>query len=211
MASTSRGQRIGIWIITIFMMLGVVVSFAAMIVGTQNSVEDSKIAQEKYAEYQVAYEEYKKKIEAQNGELSSKYYDVLKSYSAQPASFDAGSVTSLSTKDLVVGSGDEITKDSDYTVYYIGWTPDGKVFDQSIDVEKGALKSPIDSSVQTIPGWSEGIMGMKIGGVREISIPADKAYGKTGNGDIKPDTPLKFIVLVVKRPEKIEQPKYESM
>jgi FKBP-type peptidyl-prolyl cis-trans isomerase len=68
-----------------------------------------------------------------------------------------------------------------------------------------------------ITGWSEGIQGMRIGGVRELTIPADKAYGKTGSPNstdtsksIAPNTPLKFIVMLIPNDEvkQIEQPDY---
>jgi hypothetical protein len=48
---------------------------------------------------------------------------------------------------------------------------------------------------------------MKIGGVREITLPSDKAYGEQGSGDsIPPNTPLKFIVMAIPLPEQIPQP-----
>jgi hypothetical protein len=49
-----------------------------------------------------------------------------------------------------------------------------------------------------IAGWSEGVVGMKTNGVREISIPSAKAYGATGNGStIGPNTPIKFVIMVI--------------
>jgi FKBP-type peptidyl-prolyl cis-trans isomerase len=63
-----------------------------------------------------------------------------------------------------------------------------------------------------ITGWSEGVQGMRIGGVRELTIPASKAYGETGSPSksIAPNTPLKFIVMLIPNDEvkQIEQPDY---
>jgi hypothetical protein len=48
---------------------------------------------------------------------------------------------------------------------------------------------------------------MKVGGVRELTIPSDKAYGEAGSGDkIPANTPLKFIVMVIPTPEAIKEP-----
>lgn len=62
-------------------------------------------------------------------------------------------------------------------MYYIGWNPDGKIFDQSIDGE--TLKSPLSldgvGASDVIVGWKKGLLGMKVGGVRELTIPS--GYG----------------------------------
>ncbi len=54
------------------------------------------------------------------------------------------------------------------------------------------------SQMSLIPGWAEGVIGMRVGGVREITIPSDLAYKDQGSGnDIPPNTPIKFIVYVI--------------
>lgn len=206
MASTSKKQRIFIWTITIVMTLGTVLSFLVMIVASQNSVDENKTLREKYAKYQSALNEYQTKINAQAKELSLKYYESMKIYSTYPSAFDKNSVTKLTVKDLVLGSGEEITPSSKYSAYYIGWNPDGIIFDQSIDTINNELKIPIEGG-NLITGWNEGVIGMKIGGVRELTIPADKAYGDKSQGELIPsNSPLKFIVLVIPTPENIPQP-----
>ena len=58
-----------------------------------------------------------------------------------------------------------------------------------------------------INGWKEGVIGMKLGGVRELTIPAAKAYGSQSAGDkIPANAPLKFVVMAIKA-DWIEQPK----
>ncbi len=189
------------------MVIGTFGSFFVMILANQNRVAENKKLQETYAKYQKQTEEYQRKIKAQAGELSKKYYPKFKAYAKYPESFKRDSVKKLRTEDLEIGSGKTITKDSKFSVYYIGWNPDGKVFDQSID--KGSLKLPIVFDKNLITGWKEGVKGMKIGGVRLIEIPSDKAYGEKGAGkDIPPNTPIKFIVMPVDSPNKIDPPKY---
>ena len=49
---------------------------------------------------------------------------------------------------------------------------------------------------QVIPGWTQGLTGMKVGGSRLLGIPSDLAYGPNGQGDIAPDEALWFVVEV---------------
>ena len=192
--ATKKSQRIGIWIIAVVMLLGTVGSFAAMILGTQNSAQDQKKFEEAFAAYQKQAEEQKKLAK----ELSDKYYGTFKPYQTVPAAFDAGSVgTTVVKNDLKLGDGAEITKDTKYLAYYIGWNPSGKTFDSSF--EGDALKAPLDTSeASLIPGWDEGVVGMKVNGVRELTIPAALAYGDKGSGeDIPANTPIKFIIMII--------------
>lgn len=202
--ATSTAQRTGIWIIAIVLTVGTLAGFIAMILAPQNQKADSDRLQKVYAEYQAATEEYQKKVQAQADELSVKYYGEFVKYKDIPAAFEAKDVKKVATQDLVVGTGEEIKEGTTYSAYYIGWNPKGKVFDQSIDGEK--LKAPIEGG-NLITGWNEGVIGMKVGGVRELTIPSDKAYGETGSGeDIPANTPIKFIVMIIPKPETIKQP-----
>lgn len=206
MASTSRGQRIGIWVITVTMIVGTIMSFAVIIIANNNQQNESKTQQEKYNKFQTAMSEYQAKVDAQTAELSGKYYETMKAYASYPAAFDKDAVKEVTTKDLTVGTGAELTKDTSYNAYYIGWNPEGKIFDQSIDTTTNKLKAPI-SGTGLISGWTEGVVGMKFGGVREITIPSSKAYGSAGSGDlIAPYTPIKFIVMVIEPTETFAQP-----
>lgn len=205
----AKRQRIGILIIVVALVVGTLGSFVVMILSTHDSQESARKYQEATAEYQKNQEAYQKKVDARDAELSKKYFVTFDSYSNQPAKFDIDSVKSLKKKDLKVGSGKTIDENTKFAAYYIGWNPDGKVFDQSIDDNK--LKSPLminglkDTAV--IDGWKEGLVGMKIGGVRLLEIPSDKAYGESGQGDdIGPNTPLKFVVMAIPAPEDIPEP-----
>lgn len=203
--ATTKAQRIGIWIIALFMAVGTIGSFAIIVLANSNSQQDQARLKELTAQYQKARDEQQAKADAQAKQLSSQYYETFNQYATRPAKFDKSGVTTLSTVDLVAGTGDTLTAESTFTAYYIGWNPDGKVFDSSLS--DGTLKAPITAAPGgVIKGWTEGVNGMKVGGIRELTIPADQAYGETGSGDsIPPNTPLKFIVMVIPTPETIPE------
>lgn len=214
--ATPRSQRIGIWIITVVMAIGAVGVYFVAIIANNNDA-----AQQQRTEQITA--DYKKKVSDQTKQLSDKYYQTFSAYASRVHSFEKASAQEkLATEDLVVGDGEVIGDESKFAAYYIGWNPDGKIFDQSIDEATKALKEPLFRSdlqsgmigleeglknASLIDGWKEGMKGMKIGGIREMTIPSAKAYGSTGAGsDIPADTPIKFIVLAIPLPEKIPVP-----
>lgn len=198
MAAT-KAQRIGIWIIAAFMAIGTIGSFAIIVLANSNEQKDQARIQELTTQYQ-------NDVKAQASELSTKYFATLNQYSDRVAPFDAAGVTELKTEDLLEGTGEPITETSAFTAYYIGWNPDGKIFDSSI--EGDALKSPFNVTPgEVIEGWTKGAAGMKVGGVRELTLPSGLAYGATGQGEsIPPNTPLKFIVMIIPKPEEVPVP-----
>lgn len=208
--ATKKSQRIGIWVIAIVMLIGTIGSFAVMILANKNSTTDQARITELSNKYQKDYAAYQDKVTAQATELSKKYFSDFNQYASRPAKFDRDSVKSLTTSDLKTGDGATLGKDATFSAYYIGWTPDGKVFDSSIS--DGKLKAPISAAPGgVITGWTKGVEGMKVGGVRELTIPSDDAYGDKGSGDsIPPNTSLKFIVMVIPTPETIAQPEIPS-
>lgn len=102
----------------------------------------------------------------------------------------------LKVKDLVVGNGKEVKKGSQATVHYIGTFANGVKFDSSYD-----SGNPLQFNVgarQLIPGFDDGVIGMKVGGKREITIPPDLAYGPEGRPPvIPPSSTLIFTIEVV--------------
>jgi hypothetical protein len=82
-------------------------------------------------------------------------------------------VRELSVEDLVIGDGPECQSPSEIvTIHYRGMLLDGHVFDSSYERD-----APIvDSLDSLIPGWQQGIPGMRIGGKRRLTVPADLAY-----------------------------------
>jgi peptidylprolyl isomerase len=102
--------------------------------------------------------------------------------------------TKLEKKDLIVGTGAEAKAGETVTVNYVGVLyKGGKEFDAS-----WRRKEPFQFKLgqgQVIKGWDQGIPGMKVGGRRELVIPAELAYGKTGSPPtIPPSAPLVFVV-----------------
>ena len=94
--------------------------------------------------------------------------------------------------DIVEGDGAEATTGSTVTVNYTGWLTDNVKFDSSVD---SGQPTPFTLGVgQVIPGWDEGVAGMKVGGIRQLVIPAELAYGETGSGMIPPGATLVFEV-----------------
>lgn len=85
---------------------------------------------------------------------------------------------SLKIEDVKVGTGKEAKKRSYVTVHYTGWLRDGTKFDSSHD-RKEPLSFRVGSG-EVIKGWDEGVVGMKVGGVRRLTIPPELAYGDKG-------------------------------
>jgi len=102
--------------------------------------------------------------------------------------------TKLVTKDLVTGTGQTAKAGDTVTVNYVGVLyKTGKEFDSSWSRNQPFTTALSNGSV--IPGWVQGIPGMKVGGRRELIIPASLAYGKQGSPPtIPPNSPLVFVV-----------------
>ena len=95
--------------------------------------------------------------------------------------------------DLVVGTG-AVPNPTDFvTINYTGTLGDGTVFDAS-RLHGSPIEFPLD---QVIPGFSEGVGSMKIGGVRKLVIPPELAYGSQANGPIPANSTLTFIVELI--------------
>jgi peptidylprolyl isomerase len=104
--------------------------------------------------------------------------------------------TKLVTQDLKVGTGAVVPKNAKVTVNYVGVAcSTGKIFDSSY-----SRNQTFDADLSgLIPGWQQGIPGMKLGGVRLLSMPASLAYGAKGSAPaIAPDEALYFLVAAVK-------------
>lgn len=96
-------------------------------------------------------------------------------------------------KEIKPGNGAQATDFSKIKVHYTGWLMDGKKFDSSLDRD-----DPFELILgmgQVIPGWEQGLVGMKEGGKRELIIPPELGYGKAGAGNIiPPNATLRFEV-----------------
>ena len=100
----------------------------------------------------------------------------------------------LGIDDLVVGDGDEAAKGSKVAVHYVGVAfSNGEEFDASWN--RGEPFRFKLGAGNVIPGWDQGVVGMRVGGRRQLTIPSAMAYGARGAGGvIKPHEPLVFVV-----------------
>lgn len=102
----------------------------------------------------------------------------------------------LVVADIVKGTGAEAKPGDTISVKYVGVTyADGNEFDASW----GGQDLPFQLGAgQVIPGWDNGVAGMRVGGRRQLTIPPELGYGPTGNGPIPPNATLVFVVDLVK-------------
>jgi hypothetical protein len=108
----------------------------------------------------------------------------------------------LKVIDIKVGTGAVVHSTDVATVMYTGWLHDGTKFDSSRD-----RNQPFPVTLgqgQVIPGWDEGVPGMKVGGKRKLIIPGSLAYGAAGRQDqtsgayiIPPNETLTFVIEVL--------------
>jgi FKBP-type peptidyl-prolyl cis-trans isomerase len=100
--------------------------------------------------------------------------------------------------DIKVGTGAVAGRGQSVTVHYTGWLENGKKFDSSVD--RGEPFTFRIGAHEVIPGWDEGVAGMKVGGKRQLKIPPEMGYGPkgAGNGIIPPNATLIFDVELLK-------------
>ncbi len=203
---TTPRQRIVIVAIALFLLVSTGILYVSIVLGSSSSSSTSA----KQARYEELLSEYQSKVNAQATELSKQYFDSFVGYKSEVKAFNAADVTVLTTTDLKVGTGAEVTDKTftKYSAYYIGWLSDETIFDSSLNdtTNPSSLKSPLAGSSSMIEGWLEGIVGMKIGGVREITIPSTLGYGSTAQGSIPANSPLKFVVMLIDPVTEIEIP-----
>jgi FKBP-type peptidyl-prolyl cis-trans isomerase FkpA len=90
----------------------------------------------------------------------------------------------LIIEDLAVGAGDLASAGRRVTVHYTGWLTDGTKFDSSKD-RNDPFIFPLGGQ-RVIEGWDEGVQGMRVGGVRKLTIPPALGYGARGAGGVIP-------------------------
>lgn len=109
---------------------------------------------------------------------------------------DPGPVPEVIVTDLRVGTGAQATAGRAVAVHYTGWLQDttkpeskGTQFDTSVG--RGSFAFLLGFG-QVISGWDVGVPGMRVGGLRRLSIPPELAYGAQGSGPIPPNATLIF-------------------
>jgi FKBP-type peptidyl-prolyl cis-trans isomerase len=99
----------------------------------------------------------------------------------------------LMVEELQVGTGDEAVAGKRVSVHYTGTLTDGSKFDSSLD--RGRPFEFALGAGQVIKGWDQGVAGMRVGGKRRLTIPAELGYGARGFPPvIPPNAPLVFTV-----------------
>lgn len=101
----------------------------------------------------------------------------------------------LKIEDIKVGTGKEVKSGDKIVIHYKGTLTNGKQFDSSYDRGK-----PFETQIgvgQVIEGWDKGVIGMKVGGKRKLTIPPDMAYGNKQVGAIPPNSTLIFEVELI--------------
>lgn len=181
--ATKTSQRVFIWVIAVVMLVGSVGAYFMVILANNNQ-------QDQLAEQQKQLEQLQQSMACQAVDSAGKTFN-----KPEGKTFEAASVTELRKEDVTSGTGDEVTTpDACLTVHYLGSTPDGKVFDESYSKGQPAAFR-LDGVIQ---GWQAGLQGMKVGGVRDLYIPAAQAYGEQGSPpNIAPNTPLYFRVELI--------------
>ncbi len=102
----------------------------------------------------------------------------------------------LKIEDIKVGTGDEAVAGKKVTVNYVGTLTNGVKFDSSID-----RNQPFTFNLgagEVIKGWDEGLVGMKVGGKRKLTIPPTLGYGSRDMGSIPSNSTLIFEVELLK-------------
>ena len=117
---------------------------------------------------------------------------------AQAPQAPAANAAPLQKIDTVAGTGKEAVAGNTAVVNYTGWlyqpnaqAQHGAQFDSSIGREPFSFQL---GAGQVIPGWDEGVKGMKVGGKRTLIVPAAMGYGASGMGPIPPNATLIFDV-----------------
>lgn len=125
----------------------------------------------------------------QTTSLSEEQVNLSSSSSTQPE-------TKLKIEDLKIGQGKEVKGGDVITVHYLGKLTNDQKFDSSYD-----RNQPFETQIgvgQVIQGWDEGLLGLKVGGKRKLTIPPELGYGEQGAGAaIPPNSTLIFEIELI--------------
>ena len=97
----------------------------------------------------------------------------------------------LVIEDIKIGDGQEVEKFNIVTVNYTGLLEDGTKFDSSLNPGRTPFRFTVGAG-QVIQGWDQGLIGMKVGGKRKLTIPPELGYGSRDNGPIPANSTLIF-------------------
>ncbi len=212
---TSPWQRIVIIIVAILLLGSTIFTYLFIVMSSNSSKANSEAL---IADLRSQYDAKNEELQAAAKPLSDKYFKEMSGYKdSQVKSYNAARANSekLKSEDLKVGTGRQLGEgDTDYSAYYIGWCADGSIFDSSFsyakeDTDKATptgLNAPLAVTSSLIEGWNQGVVGMKLGGVRQLTIPGELAYGES-RSDICGTTnaPLKFVIMALENDATLQQ------
>ena len=205
---TSPKQRLFIGLIAFVMLGSIIASYAAIVISGESSSSSSSddATTDLINTYSRLYEEKTAEIDEAAVPYSDQYYSEFVAYKSEVKAFNETSANEggLVKTDLKVGTGRELTDgDTDYLAYYIGWCADETIFDSSLNSTTAptALSAPLGGSLNMIEGWINGVVGMKLGGVRELTVPSELAYGDSSEICGGYNKPLKFVIMAIEKTE----------
>ncbi len=192
--STTSTQRMIIWLIAIVMTVGTLGSFFLFMLPAANTPVKSQA--------QIDYEKQMAELQKQQDEANKKCPNVATKPIAKldpvlvpPAMAPVESVPELKTEDVAVGDGAEVKAGDCVELFYHGvLAKDGKAFLGGDNYATGEAYRSLTTGF--VPGFGEGLVGMKVGGERKVYIPAAKAYGDRAQGDIPANSDLIFAIKV---------------
>lgn len=199
---TSPKQRFFIILIAVIMLGSIIASYAAIVINggksSTGNTDGNSIDGTKIAEYEDAYN---KKVAEFSVKTKGDFEKFIK-YKSEIVAYNetAANENGVQVKDLEDGAGEEIASgDNNYLAYYVGWCADESIFDSSFDDNNNptAFAKVLDASLGMIEGWDLGVEGMKLGGIREVTVPGNLAYGDSMEICGGTNKPLKFMILAV--------------
>jgi peptidylprolyl isomerase len=191
-SSTNKAQRITIWVIAIVMAVGTLGSFFIFLLPSSNVPVQT--AEQKEYERQLA-ELQKEQEKCPSGPVNEKKIEPAPT---PPEIVAAGDIAELRTEDVTVGDGAEVVAGDCIELFYHGvLAADAKAFAGGDNYAEGIPYRSLTTGF--VPGFAEGLVGMKIGGERKIFIPSQQAYGENPpqGGEIPANADLVFAVRVV--------------
>ncbi len=205
---TSPKQRFFIILIAVVMLGSIVASYAAIVINgnkSSSASSASSLSEEKIIAYEEAYNAKVKEFAEQTKNDFNKFVQ----YKSQITAYNetSANASGVQVRDLMVGDGRMLEDgDTNYLAYYVGWCADETIFDSSFDnnTNPTAFYKVLDASLGMIEGWNLGVTDMRLGGVREITVPGELAYKDQMEICGGYNKPLRFLVMAVANEEPLK-------
>jgi peptidylprolyl isomerase len=195
---TSTKQRVIIGLIAILMVGSIIASYAAIVLGKKDNTTTSTSDDPLIAKYETPYNEVLREVQSS----TKSYFDEFIKHKGEVVAYNeaAANDNGVVTRDITEGSGRELTEgDTNYLAFYVGWCADETIFDSSYNstTKPTAFSTILNASQGLIEGWNIGVQGMKLGGIREITVPGELAYGESREICGGTNKPLKFMIMAI--------------